>query len=66
MINKLGANTIYVYSVDTRNDHDGCMQEFANQGIYVWLQLGDFPRSTDTVRFYFNPNMNTFPQTDHN
>lgn len=45
-----GVNTIYVYSIDPDQNHDGCMQEFANQGIYVWLNLGDFPRTTDSVR----------------
>jgi 1,3-beta-glucanosyltransferase GAS1 len=50
LIKKLGANTIYVYSVDVRDNHDGCMKEFADQGIYVWLQMGGFPRATETVR----------------
>lgn len=39
-------NTIYVYWVDSEQDHDGCMKAFADQGIYVWLQLGSFPRVT--------------------
>ena len=50
LIKKLGANTVYVYSADPRKDHSGCMKEFADQGIYVWLTLGDFPRATDTVQ----------------
>ncbi|KAK4132116.1 glycoside hydrolase family 72 protein [Trichocladium antarcticum] len=50
MIKQVGANTVYVYSVDPRNDHDGCMREFASQGIYVWPQMGDFPRATGSTQ----------------
>ncbi|KAH8178364.1 glucanosyltransferase domain-containing protein [Sarocladium implicatum] len=39
MIKDLGANTIRVYIVDETADHDGCMEAFANAGIYVWLDL---------------------------
>lgn len=35
-----GVNTVYVYTVLSDKDHDGCMKTFADQGIYVWLQLG--------------------------
>lgn len=31
----LGTNTVRVYTVDPTADHDGCMQAFASQGIYV-------------------------------
>lgn len=55
LMRNLGVNTIYVYSIDPEKDHDGCMEEFANQGIYVWLNLGDFPRATDSVRSNFTP-----------
>jgi hypothetical protein len=47
---KAGINTLYVYTVNSEQDHDGCMKAFADQGIYVWLQLGDFPRVTEPVR----------------
>ncbi|KXX77407.1 hypothetical protein MMYC01_206065 [Madurella mycetomatis] len=50
LMRNLGVNTIYVYSIDPEQDHDGCMEEFANQGIYVWLNLGDFPRATDSLQ----------------
>ncbi|EMR63607.1 putative glycolipid-anchored surface protein [Eutypa lata UCREL1] len=39
LIKDLGANTIRVYAVDGTQSHDGCMQAFASQGIYVWLDL---------------------------
>ena len=54
-------NTIYVYTIDSTQDHDGCMNAFAEQGIYVWLQLGDFPRATSSVHPPFSP----IPFTNH-
>jgi hypothetical protein len=47
---KASINTVYVYVVDSQQSHDGCMNAFADQGIYVWLLLGDFPRATGSVR----------------
>jgi hypothetical protein len=38
----LGANSIRVYHVDPRADHDGCMKTFADAGIYIWLDLDTF------------------------
>ncbi|KAL2126301.1 hypothetical protein VTI74DRAFT_1225 [Chaetomium olivicolor] len=46
LMKKAGINTVYVYTVDTKQDHDGCMKVLADNGIYVWLQLADFPRTT--------------------
>ncbi|RYP03499.1 hypothetical protein DL764_005103 [Monosporascus ibericus] len=39
LIRDLGANTIRVYTVDGSQNHDGCMQAFRSQGIYVWVDL---------------------------
>lgn len=39
----LGANTIRVYHVDPSADHDGCMQTFADAGIYAFIDLDDYP-----------------------
>ncbi|RYO79914.1 hypothetical protein DL766_003841 [Monosporascus sp. MC13-8B] len=39
LIKDLGANTIRVYTVDGSQNHDGCMQAFRSQGIYVWVDL---------------------------
>ncbi|KAM0809181.1 putative 1,3-beta-glucanosyltransferase [Seiridium cardinale] len=39
LMKTLGINTVRVYFVEGGNDHDGCMQAFATQGIYVWLDL---------------------------
>lgn len=35
----IGVNTIRVYTTEPDGDHDGCMQAFASQGIYVWVDL---------------------------
>jgi hypothetical protein len=53
---KASINTIYVYTIDSTQDHDGCMKAFADQGIYVWLQLGYFPDYTTWVRPASQPN----------
>jgi hypothetical protein len=50
VMRKASINTVYVYVVDSQQSHDGCMKAFADQGIYVWLLLGDFPRATGSVR----------------
>lgn len=52
-MSKAGINTIYIYTADATQDHDACMRVFADQGIYVWLQLGDFPRVSSEVRQTF-------------
>lgn len=41
LMKSLGVNTIRVYIVDGTKNHDGCMQAFASQGIYVWLDLAN-------------------------
>jgi hypothetical protein len=38
----LGANSIRVYHVDPKAQHDGCMKTFADAGIYIWLDLDTF------------------------
>jgi 1,3-beta-glucanosyltransferase GAS1 len=39
---QLGANTIRVYHVDATADHSGCMQAFADAGIYLIVDLDSF------------------------
>lgn len=39
---ELGANAIRVYHVDPDQDHDQCMQIFADNGIYLFLDLDTF------------------------
>ncbi|KAL8712649.1 MAG: hypothetical protein Q9220_003180 [cf. Caloplaca sp. 1 TL-2023] len=39
----IGANVIRVYHVDPTSDHKGCMDAFANAGIYLFVDLDDFP-----------------------
>ena len=38
----LGANSIRVYHVDPKAEHDACMKTFADAGIYIWLDLDTF------------------------
>ncbi|OAX80646.1 hypothetical protein ACJ72_05017 [Emergomyces africanus] len=40
---ELGANAIRVYHVDPKGDHEGCMKAFADAGIYLFVDLDDFP-----------------------
>ena len=40
---ELGANAIRVYHVDPAGDHQGCMNAFADLGIYLLVDLDDFP-----------------------
>ena len=45
----LGANTIRVYHVDATADHDDCMTAFAEQGIYLFLDLDTFDTQFNQV-----------------
>ena len=39
LMKDMGVNTVRVYTVDGTQNHDGCMQAFNSQGIYVWVDL---------------------------
>jgi Glucanosyltransferase len=43
LMKELGANTIRVYHVDALADHTGCMQAFADAGVYLFVDLDTFP-----------------------
>ncbi|OJD22166.1 hypothetical protein ACJ73_06492 [Blastomyces percursus] len=43
LMKELGANAIRVYHVDPNGDHDECMKAFADAGIYLFVDLDDFP-----------------------
>jgi hypothetical protein len=43
----LGTNTIRVYHVDPTADHSGCMSAFADQGIYLFVDLDTFTTQID-------------------
>ncbi|KAL9597248.1 MAG: hypothetical protein Q9179_004331 [Wetmoreana sp. 5 TL-2023] len=45
----LGANAIRVYHVDPTADHKGCMDAFAEAGIYLFVDLDDFPTQIQPV-----------------
>ena len=42
LMQQLGANAIRVYHVNETADHSGCMNAFANVGIYVFPDLDSF------------------------
>jgi hypothetical protein len=46
---ELGANSIRVYHVDPKGDHDGCMKAFDDAGIYLWLDLDTFNSQINQV-----------------
>jgi len=45
----IGVNTVRVYQVEAKNSHDGCMEAFDKQGIYVWIELDSGFTSFDSV-----------------
>lgn len=45
----LNANVIRVYHVDPTVDHRGCMDAFAEAGIYLFVDLDDFPTQIEQV-----------------
>ncbi|KAJ9664021.1 hypothetical protein H2198_000524 [Neophaeococcomyces mojaviensis] len=42
LMHTLGANSIRVYHVNATADHSGCMNAFAQNGIYIWVDLDSF------------------------
>jgi 1,3-beta-glucanosyltransferase GAS1 len=42
LMKELGVNAIRVYHVDAAANHDGCMNAFADAGIYLLLDLDTF------------------------
>ncbi|EFW20630.1 1,3-beta-glucanosyltransferase gel3 [Coccidioides posadasii str. Silveira] len=47
LMKELGANAIRVYHVNPDGDHAGCMKAFADAGIYLFVDLDDFPTQID-------------------
>ncbi|ORX47710.1 hypothetical protein DM01DRAFT_1368295 [Hesseltinella vesiculosa] len=39
LMKQLGANVVRVYEVDPRNNHDACMKVFADNGLYLLLDV---------------------------
>ncbi len=50
LMKKLGTNTVRVLAVDGSQNHDGCMQADASQGIYVWVSLANPAHTISPVR----------------
>jgi hypothetical protein len=40
---RLGVNTIRVLGADSTKKHKDCMDAFAREGIYIWLELAIIP-----------------------
>lgn len=49
LMKELGANAIRVYHVDPEGDHEECMKTFADAGIYLFVDLDDFPTQIEGV-----------------
>ena len=49
LMHELGANTIRVYHVEASGDHKGCMDAFAEKGIYVFVDLDTFSTQISQV-----------------
>ncbi|VUC29909.1 unnamed protein product [Clonostachys rosea] len=43
LMKSLGMNTIRVLGADSTKKHSDCMDAFARQGIYIWLELAIIP-----------------------
>lgn len=50
LIGELGANVVRVYSVDPTLNHDACMNAFAENGIYVIVDMSTPTYSINRVR----------------
>ncbi|KAI9703084.1 MAG: hypothetical protein M1820_005956 [Bogoriella megaspora] len=54
LMQKLGANTIRVYHVNSGADHSSCMTTFANAGIYLFVDLDTFSTQIDPDTPFWN------------
>ena len=54
LMKQLGANSIRVYHVDPSADHSGCMNAFAQNNIYIWVDMDSFKTYIQFVwKIYF-------------
>ncbi|KAJ5709389.1 CAZyme family GH72 [Penicillium malachiteum] len=53
-MSELGANAIRVYHVDASADHQGCMDAFADAGIYLFVDLDTFTTAIDQTSPHWN------------
>lgn len=56
-MSELGVNGIRVYHVDPSADHRGCMDAFAEAGIYLFVDLDTFDTQIEQVRTTLLPNL---------
>ncbi|KAI9807159.1 MAG: hypothetical protein M1825_005877 [Sarcosagium campestre] len=50
----LGANAIRVYHVQADEDHKGCMDAFADKGIYAFVDLDTFDTQIEAKNLHWN------------
>ncbi|PHH61993.1 hypothetical protein CDD81_7684 [Ophiocordyceps australis] len=73
LMKQLGVNAIRVYHVDAVANHDGCMEAFADAGIYVLVDLDTFSTYIVPGNLYWNASqyneytkvMDTFQRYDN-
>ncbi|WEW54989.1 hypothetical protein PRK78_000416 [Emydomyces testavorans] len=73
LMKELGANAIRVYHVNPDGDHTGCMKAFAEAGIYLFVDLDDFPTQieqnyptwNETQLNAFKKNLDEFQKFDN-
>lgn len=69
----IGTNSIRVYHVDPKGNHDACMKAFADAGIYIWVDLDTFdtqiteflPKWNETQRDAYARVMDAFHNYDN-
>ncbi|KAK7535322.1 Glucanosyltransferase-domain-containing protein [Phyllosticta citribraziliensis] len=54
LMSELGANSIRVYHVDAGSSHEDCMTTFADNGIYLWVDLDTFTTAIDQTAPQWN------------
>lgn len=60
LMKELGMNAIRVYHVDATANHDGCMNAFADAGIYLLLDLDTFDTYITPVSCELYPVISSF------
>lgn len=52
---ELGVNTIRVYQTDPHANHDDCMAIFADNGIYLFVDLANYETGINEDNPYWSP-----------
>ncbi|KAF2093724.1 hypothetical protein NA57DRAFT_61427 [Rhizodiscina lignyota] len=54
LMSTIGTNAIRVYHVNGHQDHSACMKTFADNGIYLWVDLDTFSTQIDQEAPHWN------------